>query len=98
MGRIYWDNYITSPINENGLLIAFAIILWIKVIYTFKLINLTGGIYAMLIKLFETMFTYGIFYFAVLFIFAVVGVVLFNDLQEFSTLYTVLFTLFKASI
>jgi hypothetical protein len=49
-------------------------------------------------KLFTTMITYGIYYFSVLFLFAVVGFVLFYDLQEFSTLQTTLFTLFKATV
>lgn len=44
------------------------------------------------------MLIYAVFYFAVLFIFSVIGVVLFNDLEEFSALHTTLFTLFKATI
>ena len=44
------------------------------------------------------MLIYAVYYFAILFIFSVIGVVLFNDLQQFSTLYTTLFTLFSATI
>lgn len=44
------------------------------------------------------MVTYAIFYFSILFLFSVIGVVLFNDLEEFRALHTVLFTMFKATI
>ena len=44
------------------------------------------------------MITYGFYYFSVLFLFSVVGFVLFYDIQEFSALNTTLFTLFKATI
>lgn len=98
LGRTYFLNYIISNFNENAILIVYQTLLWIKVAYCFKLINLTGAIFAILTKLFMEMLTYAIFYFSVLFLFAVVGVVLFNDLEEFSALHTVLFTLFKATI
>jgi len=53
LGQIYWENYMNSPVNENAVLIAFAIVLWLKIAYAFKLINLTGGIYAIVVKLFD---------------------------------------------
>lgn len=53
LGEVYWRNYMSSPINESGLLISFAIILWLKILYSFKLINITGGIYAILTKIFS---------------------------------------------
>ncbi|CDW87773.1 transient receptor potential cation subfamily member 4 [Stylonychia lemnae] len=98
LGKIYWENYMRSPINENAVLISFMIVLWLKVAYQFKLISRTGGIYAIMIKLFNQMLIYAVFYFAVLFIFSVIGVVLFNDMQEFRALHTTLFTMFKATI
>lgn len=98
LGETYWSNYMDSPVNENAVLISYMIILWLKVAYQFKLINRTGGIYAILIKLFNQMLIYAVFYFAVLFIFSVIGVVLFNDMDEFSALYTTMFTMFKATI
>lgn len=45
-----------------------------------------------------TMITYGAFYFSVLFLFSVVGFVLFSDLPNFAALQTTLFTLFEATI
>jgi hypothetical protein len=44
------------------------------------------------------MYIFGLFYFAELFLFAIVGIVLFNDLESFSSLRTALFVLFKATI
>lgn len=57
------------------------IILWFRVAYDFKFFKLSGGIFAVLVKLFEQMLIYAVYYFAILFIFSVIGVVLFNDLQ-----------------
>jgi len=44
------------------------------------------------------MLIYAVFYFAVLFVFSVIGVVLFNEMDEFKALHTTLFTMFKATI
>lgn len=44
------------------------------------------------------MFIFGLFYFAEIFLFAIVGIVLFSDLEPFSHLSSALFVLFKATI
>jgi hypothetical protein len=49
-------------------------------------------------KLVKEMLIYGVFYFAQLFLFGIVGFVLFSDISEFNTLKTALFTLFTATI
>lgn len=98
IGDRYWTNYLVSPVNENAVLIVYGIAMWLRCFYSLKLFRPFAGIFAMVEKLFMTMVTYGIFYFSVLFLFAVVGFVLFYDIAEFSQLHTTLFTLFKATI
>jgi hypothetical protein len=49
-------------------------------------------------KLFKDMITFGIFYFSVLFLYGIVGFVLFSDLAPFAHINTALFTLFRATI
>jgi len=94
----YWINYINSPVNENVLLVVFMTFLWLKAFYQLKLFQLFASLFAILEKLVTEVIIFGIFYFAQLFLFAVVGVVLFPDLSGFAKLQTSLFTLFKASI
>ena len=98
LGAKYWDNYQKSPINENAVLIVYGIAIWLRCFYQLKLLRPFVGLFAIVEKLFKTMITYGIYYFAILFLFSVVGFVLFYDLDPFKALHTTLFTLFKATI
>ena len=98
LGAAYWANYIVSPINENAVLIVYGLALWLRCFYQLKLISPLAGVFALAEKLFLTMITYGVYYFSVLFLFAVVGFVLFYDLPLFSQLQTTLFTLFEATV
>lgn len=98
IGDIYWMNYIKSPINENAVLIVYGVAMWMRCFYCLKLFRPLAGVFALAEKLFMCMITYGFFYFSVLFLFSVVGFVLFYDLSEFSTLQTTLFTLFQATV
>jgi hypothetical protein len=94
IGNRVWQNYVASPINENAVLIVYGIAMWMRCFYTLKLFRPLAGIIAIAEKLFVSMITYGFFYFSVLFLFSVVGFVLFYDLEQFNTLQTTLFTLF----
>jgi hypothetical protein len=80
LGQRYWENYVKSPINENAVLIVYGIAMWLRCFYATKLFKPSAALFAIIEKLFQTMITYGVFYFSVLFLFAVVGFVLFYDL------------------
>lgn len=86
IGKLYWENYTSSPINENAVLIVYGITMWLKCFTQLKLVRITARVFTMAEKLFRAMIAYAVFYFAVLFLFAVVGFVLFYDLYEFSNL------------
>jgi hypothetical protein len=98
IGDRYWRNYEKSPINENAVLIVYGLAMWVRCFYSLKLFRPFAEIFAITEKLFLSMITYGAFYFSVLFLFSVVGFVLFYDLAPFATLQTTLFTLFKATV
>ena len=80
LGARYWENYQISPINENAVLIIYGIAMWGRCFYQLKLIRPLTGLMAIVEKLFTTMITYAIYYFSFLFLFAVVGFVLFYDI------------------
>jgi hypothetical protein len=69
-----------SNTNENIVLLVYMIVLWAKVFMKLKLISISGPLFAVLSKLLYDMMIFGLFYFAELFLFAIVGIVLFNDL------------------
>ena len=51
LGQYYWDNYTSTPISEMGILISLGIILWLRVVFSFKLFSLTAGIFAIVTKI-----------------------------------------------
>ena len=97
-GERYWENYLASPINDNAVLLTYGLLMWARTFYSLKLVHLTGPTFAITEKLFIEMLTFALYYFSVLFLFAVVGLVLFPDLPQFAALNTALFTLFRATI
>jgi len=96
--EIYWNNMLTSPYNENIILMIYIILLWFKAFYQLKLFTFSGSLFVIMIKMIREVIIFGIFYFCQLFLFAVVGVVLFSDLPGFQQLNTAMFTLFRATI
>ena len=43
---IYYRNYTSSPVNENMLLFIIGFLLWLKAVYQFKFIELTGDTFS----------------------------------------------------
>ena len=58
--------------------------MWGRVFYNLKLIRISGSLFAIIEKMFIQMLTFAIYYFSLLFLYAVVGFVLFYDIEEFS--------------
>lgn len=64
-----------------------------------KYLELFGSLYQIMRLLVFELFTFILFYLAVVFIYGIIGVVLFsNDIPEFARIWTAMFTLFRASI
>lgn len=60
--------------------------------------EITGSLYQILIKLMRQLIIFCMYYFSVLFLYSIVGVVLFNDIPEFADLAAAMFTLFRSTI
>lgn len=73
----YWNNYLRSPWNEPMILTTYGLFLWLRCFYQLKLISFSGPLFAVLERMVKEVVTFGIFYVAQLFLFAVVGTVLF---------------------
>ena len=95
---LFYVQYIGSPVNENALLFIMGTLFWIKGFVQLRYFEIFGALYQILGLLLQELFSYCTFYLSVLFIYAIIGVVLFNDLPEFQNLWYAGFTLFKATL
>ena len=96
--RTYFRQYIGSPVNENLVLWLVGAMLWFKAFLQLRFIKQTGYLYEVVRLLFGELFTFLFFYVSILFIYGIIGVILFQDVPEFSQLQTAVYTLFRASV
>lgn len=96
--RMYWAEYTDTFINEGLLLWIIVTLMWIKAFNQLKWIRLTGNLHMVLGMLFQELITFSIFYLSLVFIFGVIGNIIFKDVKEFRNLPTAMFTLFKATL
>ena len=96
--RMYWYNYTDSFVNEGLLLWIIVSLMWIKAYNQFKWIRITGNLHQILGILFQELLTFSVFYISLVFIFAIIGNIIFGDINEFSNLASAMFTLFKATL
>lgn len=96
--QIYFRQYVGSPVNEALLLFIAGTLLWIKAFHQLKYLELTGSLYQILALLFRELITFSFFYFTVLFVYSIIGVIVFNDIPQFERLSIAMFTLFRATI
>lgn len=96
--RMYWAEYTGTFINEGLLLWIIVTLMWIKAFNQLKWIRLTGNLHMVLGMLFQELITFSIFYLSLVFIFGVIGNIIFKDVKEFRNLPTAMFTLFKATL
>ena len=80
--------------NEHALLLIIAILLWIKAFVQLKWIESTGALYSIVLMLVYELLTFCVFYFAILFLYTMIGMVLFRNFEEFSSFRAAIFTLF----
>ena len=96
--RQYFFQYTESPVNENAFLFIVGTFLWMKAFFQLRFIKSTGYLYEVVRLLFGELLTFLFFYSAVLFFFALIGIILFPDIPEFGQINTALFTLFRGSV
>lgn len=95
---LFYRQYVESPVNENAILFVYGTLLWIKCFHQLSYLQITGGLYQVCIKLVRQLIVFVMYYTSVLFLYSIVGVVLFNDLPEFRTVWAAMFTLFRSTI
>lgn len=96
--RIYWYNYTHTFVNEGLLLWCIVGLMWVKAFNQFKWVRISGNLHEILGLLFRELITFSVFYLALVFIYAVIGNVIFGDLPEFNSMPAAFFTLFKATL
>ena len=96
--RQYFRQYVESPVNENMVLFIVGTFLWMKAFFQLRFIKSTGYLYEVVRLLLGELLTFLFFYISVLFLYSIIGVILFQDVPEFSQIQTALFTLFRGSV
>jgi hypothetical protein len=96
--RIYWYNYTHTFVNEGLLLWCIVGLMWVKAYNQFKWVRVTGNLHCILGLLFRELVTFAVFYLSLVFIYAIIGNVIFGEMTEFRTLPTAFMTLFKATL
>ena len=93
---MYFKNYVESPVQENLLLFIIGALLWIKAIYQLKYIEFTGNTYMIISAFSGQLGRFMAFFGSVVFMFAIVGIVLFRDDREFAGLYQAMYYLLSS--
>jgi hypothetical protein len=96
--QIFWKQYSESPVNEHVLLLTIAILLWMKAFSQMKYLEFTGQLYQLMGLLFRELVTFVVYYVMVLFLYTIIGMVLFKDMAEFYSFRAGMFHLFKTSV
>ena len=96
--RLYFHQYTESFVNEGLFLWIIGVWMWIKAFNQLKWLRLTGSLHQVIWLLFGELLTFAIFYASMVFIYAIIGDVVFGDLEGFDDLGTAMFTLFRASL
>lgn len=96
--RTYWYNYTHTFVNEGLLLWCIVGLMWVKAFNQFKWIRLSGNLHEILGLLFRELLTFSVFYMSLVFIYAIIGNVIFRDIYEFRSMPSAFFTLFKATL
>ena len=97
-GERYWQNYLNCPVNENAVLLCYGVLMWAKFFYSMKFVRLAGSLFAVIEVMILQMWVFCVYYSSILFLFGVVGFVLFYDIAQFAQLRTALYTLFRATV
>lgn len=95
---VFYEQYVASPVNENIILFIYGTLLWIKVFHQMSFLQLTGSLYQVCTMLLRELMIFCMYYASVLFIYSIIGVVLFNDVAEFEDMPAAMFTLFRSTI
>ena len=75
--RQFFNQYMSSPVNENAVLWLIGTLLWGKAWLQLRFIKSTGYLYEVVRLLIGELLTFMFFYISVLFVYAIIGVILF---------------------
>lgn len=85
--KIYFDNYIASPVGENYLLFAVGLLLWIKAVMQLKYLEATGNEYQMIMQFIPDLKSFMALFFASILAFSLIGMLLFRQDERFASVF-----------
>ena len=83
--KIYFDNYISSPVFENLLLFIIAVLFWIKAVLQLQYLQATGNQFQMIVQFLPDLWSFMVLFIVSMLTFAVIGILLFRTNPFFAS-------------
>ena len=85
--KIYFDNYIASPVFENLLLFIIGVLFWVKAVMQLRFLEISGNQYQMILQFMPDLRSFMALFVVSIISFALIGMLIFRDTTEFSSLF-----------
>lgn len=84
--KIYFDNYMASPVQENYLLFGIALLMWSKAIIQLKYLEYSGNQYQMILQFIPDLKGFMAIFIASIILLSVIGMLVFRESKDFQSL------------
>lgn len=81
--KIYFDNYIASPVQENVLLFSIGVLFWLKAVIQLKYLSFSGNQFQMINQFLPDLKGFMAIFVVSMIAFAVVGTLIFRGNKDF---------------
>lgn len=85
--KIFFDNYMESPVSEKLLLFVTAALLWFKGLIQLKYLEATGTQYQMIVQFLPDLKAFMALFVIAMSVYSVVGMLLFRDYKDFASMF-----------
>ena len=85
--KIYFDNYVESPVKENVLLFVVATLLWAKAVLQLRYLQISGNQFQMVLQFMPDLKGFMALFLVSMLLFALTGMLLFRSTPEFAGFY-----------
>lgn len=81
--KIYFDNYMASPVKENYLLFGIALLMWAKAIIQLKYLEYSGNQYQMILQFIPDLKGFMAIFIVSIILLSVIGMLIFRESSDF---------------
>ena len=85
--KIYFDNYMASPVQENLLLFIIGVLLWVKAVMQLRFLEISGNQYQMILQFMPDLRSFMALFVVSIVCFALIGMLIFRQTSDFASLF-----------